>query len=228
MVICKIRRVFLKKFIKIFIGLLAAMIMFIVPNALVEASDTEIDLSEVTVEEFLGNNEQAIEEYNNLTAKEQEEFAVIIQDPELIKENLELEIEEETAVSEITDISDISLQAAGTTYTTTISGRYSYTLAGIKTTTWAHEIVYTRRSGKVLNVISQNAVVEYVLNPMVKTSRVSSSKYVSGNKAIGKVVFDYRIGPLKGLSIQIGTVSNTLAGNGSGKVAQNSWITNPR
>ena len=69
MVICKIRRVFLKKFIKIFIGLLAAMIMFIVPNALVEASDTEIDLSEVTVEEFLGNNEQAIEEYNNLTAK---------------------------------------------------------------------------------------------------------------------------------------------------------------
>lgn len=228
MVICKIRRVFLKKFIKIFIGLLAAMIMFIVPNALVEASDTEIDLSEVTVEEFLGNNEQAREEYNNLTAKEQEEFAVIIQDPELIKENLELEIEEETAVSEITDISDISLQAAGTTYTTTISGRYSYTLAGIKTTTWAHEIVYTRRSGKVLNVISQNAVVEYVLNPMVKTSRVSSSKYVSGNKAIGKVVFDYRIGPLKGLSIQIGTVSNTLAGNGSGKVAQNSWITNPR
>ena len=228
MVICKIRRVFLKKFIKIFIGLLAAMIMFIVPNALVEASDTEIDLSEVTVEEFLGNNEQAIEEYNNLTAKEQEEFAVIIQDPELIKENLELEIEEETAVSEITDISDISLQAAGTTYTTTISGRYSYTLAGTKTTTWAHEIVYTRRSGKVLNVISQNAVVEYVLNPMVKTSRVSSSKYVSGNKAIGKVVFDYRIGPLKGLSIQIGTVSNTLAGNGSGKVAQNSWITNPR
>jgi len=218
----------LKKFIKIFIGLLAAMIMFIVPNALVEASDTEIDLSEVTVEEFLGNNEQAREEYNNLTAKEQEEFAVIIQDPELIKENLELEIEEETAVSEITDISDISLQAAGTTYTTTISGRYSYTLAGIKTTTWAHEIVYTRRSGKVLNVISQNAVVEYVLNPMVKTSRVSSSKYVSGNKAIGKVVFDYRIGPLKGLSIQIGTVSNTLAGNGSGKVAQNSWITNPR
>lgn len=218
----------MKKFIKIFIGLLAAMIMFIVPNALVEASDTEIDLSEVTVEEFLGNNEQAIEEYNNLTAKEQEEFAVIIQDPELIKENLELEIEEETAVSEITDISDISLQAAGTTYTTTISGRYSYTLAGIKTTTWAHEIVYTRRSGKVLNVISQNAVVEYVLNPMVKTSRVSSSKYVSGNKAIGKVVFDYRIGPLKGLSIQIGTVSNTLAGNGSGKVAQNSWITNPR
>lgn len=228
MVICKIRRVFLKKFIKIFIGLLAAMIMFIVPNALVEASDTEIDLSEVTVEEFLGNNEQAIEEYNNLTAKEQEEFAVIIQDPELIKENLELEIEEETAVSEITDISDISLQAAGTTYTTTISGRYSYTLAGTKTTTWAHEIVYTRRSGKVLNVISQNAVVEYVLNPMVKTSRVSSSKYVSGNKAIGKVVFDYRIGPLKGLSIQTGTVSNTLAGNGSGKVAQNSWITNPR
>ncbi|MEY8292478.1 hypothetical protein AAK882_07515 [Carnobacteriaceae bacterium 52-44] len=218
----------MKKFIKIFIGLLAAMIMFIVPNALVEASDTEIDLSEVTVEEFLGNNEQAREEYNNLTAKEQEEFAVIIQDPELIKENLELEIEEETAVSEITDISDISLQAAGTTYTTTISGRYSYTLAGIKTTTWAHEIVYTRRSGKVLNVISQNAVVEYVLNPMVKTSRVSSSKYVSGNKAIGKVVFDYRIGPLKGLSIQIGTVSNTLAGNGSGKVAQNSWITNPR
>ena len=78
----------MKKFIKIFIGLLAAMIMFIVPNALVEASDTEIDLSEVTVEEFLGNNEQAIEEYNNLTAKEQEEFAVIIQDPELIKENL--------------------------------------------------------------------------------------------------------------------------------------------
>jgi hypothetical protein len=222
------KEVFLKKFIKIFIGLLAAMIMFIVPNALVEASDTEIDLSEVTVEEFLGNNEQAREEYNNLTAKEQEEFAVIIQDPELIKENLELEIEEETAVSEITDISDISLQAAGTTYTTTISGRYSYTLAGIKTTTWAHEIVYTRRSGKVLNVISQNAVVEYVLNPMVKTSRVSSSKYVSGNKAIGKVVFDYRIGPLKGLSIQIGTVSNTLAGNGSGKVAQNSWITNPR
>lgn len=219
---------FFEKFIKIFIGLLAAMIMFIVPNALVEASDTEIDLSEVTVEEFLGNNEQAREEYNNLTAKEQEEFAVIIQDPELIKENLELEIEEETAVSEITDISDISLQAAGTTYTTTISGRYSYTLAGIKTTTWAHEIVYTRRSGKVLNVISQNAVVEYVLNPMVKTSRVSSSKYVSGNKAIGKVVFDYRIGPLKGLSIQIGTVSNTLAGNGSGKVAQNSWITNPR
>lgn len=218
----------MKKFIKIFIGLLVAMIMFIVPNALVEASDTEIDLSEVTVEEFLGNNEQAREEYNNLTAKEQEEFAVIIQDPELIKENLELEIEEETAVSEITDISDISLQAAGTTYTTTISGRYSYTLAGIKTTTWAHEIVYTRRSGKVLNVISQNAVVEYVLNPMVKTSRVSSSKYVSGNKAIGKVVFDYRIGPLKGLSIQIGTVSNTLAGNGSGKVAQNSWITNPR
>ena len=131
-------------------------------------------------------------------------------------------------MSEITDISDISLQAAGTTYTTTISGRYSYTLAGIKTTTWAHEIVYTRRSGKVLNVISQNAVVEYVLNPMVKTSRVSSSKYVSGNKAIGKVVFDYRIGPLKGLSIQTGTVSNTLAGNGSGKVAQNSWITNPR
>lgn len=199
--------------------------MFFLPNFSVEASETQEPVISEEVQDFLGDDEQALNEFGNLPIDKQEEFAEIIKNPELIEENLELKVKDPIIFSEPEIESGFgdNYGLLSVVYRTTHTTRYTMTLLGINMASWAHELVYRRTEGRAIEILSQGAIVERIINPLVQSSLTSSDSYISGGDAIANATFSYEIGPFEGLTAQIGTLGNVLVGDGNGEIAQSTW-----
>ncbi len=68
-----------------------------------------------------------------------------------------------------------------------------------------------------LTVKDYDAYVVKNLNPLAQTDTTSKSAYISNNVVHAKGVFYYKVGPLKGLSVQIGNVYGELLAYPSGE-----------
>lgn len=102
---------------------------------------------------------------------------------------------------------------------------YSSTLSsiGINWTTYKVTGTYTYNSTGALKAGSTNGIVVKNLNPLVKTSKTSSYGSVSNKKYSGVATFSYRLGPVKGLSVQIGTYNLKVNGGKNGLISGSAW-----
>lgn len=209
---------------KMMSGIIASLALLLFPTSLVSASENEEPASLENIEQILVKNPESLEEFRNLSDDDQEVFVDSLNDPELFNENLKIEMQESVtekpALVKLTN----SFATFATTYTTTLTTRYNMTILGVNITTYRHVLVYNRTGGKATKVLSNTAVVERSINPMVSTGLSSKSSYISNGKAYGTADFYYRIGPFKGLSVQIGNLHHKLVGNGSGSITTSSWI----
>ena len=58
---------------------------------------------------------------------------------------------------------------------------------------------------------------------MTQTSNISKSAWIQNGNFNLQAKFDYKIGPLKGVSIQIGVINAVFTSNGYGTVTRNYW-----
>ncbi len=49
------------------------------------------------------------------------------------------------------------------------------------------------------------------MNPLVQTDTTSKSAYISGNVVHAKGTFYYKLGPIEGLSVQIGNIYGVIS-----------------
>ena len=90
-------------------------------------------------------------------------------------------------------------------------------------TTYRVTDTYTYNSTGALKAGTTSGIVVRNLNPLVKTSRTSSYGLISNKKYSGVATFSYKIGPLKGLSVQIGTYNLKVTGGKNGLISGSAW-----
>ncbi|MGK1272173.1 hypothetical protein ACRE8H_26760, partial [Klebsiella pneumoniae] len=105
----------------------------------------------------------------------------------------------------------------------TISHTSTLRLLGIDWTKYKVTGVYNYNSKGATSTKSTKGIVVRNLNPMVQTSNTSNQGLVSKGIYTGTSTFNYKIGPLKGLSVQIGTYNIQVKGNHKGKTSGKGW-----
>lgn len=98
-------------------------------------------------------------------------------------------------------------------------------ILGLKVLEYRMELRYQVKKGKVSKINGSKAIVVRNLNPLVKTGQSSKSAWVSSGGASARMnaTFNYDIGPLKGLAVQILTLNGDLTGYPNGEVSYNWW-----
>ncbi|GEM_PF-5506357 len=104
-----------------------------------------------------------------------------------------------------------------------ISHDYTMSLLGIDWTIYRVEGEYEYNSKGVTKKLGANGYVKRNLNPLVQTSKTSSSDEINGKEYAATVVFDYKIGPIKDLSVQIGSAYVKVYGDKNGKTGGRGW-----
>ena len=97
-------------------------------------------------------------------------------------------------------------------------------ILGIKVIEYKTELGYRVTSGKVTKINRSAAFLVRNLNPLVKSGTTSKDAWISARGASARLsaTFNYDIGPLKGLSVQIMTLNASLTGYPNGSVGY-SW-----
>ncbi|SDK18146.1 hypothetical protein [Alkalibacterium thalassium] len=180
----------------------------------------------LTIEDYkdflLENDLEVYKEFNELSEEEQKEFVKIISDPETYMNDENWEIVE--------GVEQYSNEPGTNTYSLLSNTRtysryrdYNMTILGITVTGYRISVRYEVVGSRVNRILSRSATVERRLNPMVQTGQTSLNAYVSNNRANAEASFHYSIGPIKGLSQQIGTLRGHIAYNENGSLMRNAW-----
>jgi hypothetical protein len=114
-------------------------------------------------------------------------------------------------------------QARAASNSRTVSHTSTLSSFGINWTTYRVTGTYTYNSTGALKAGTTSGIVVRNLNPLVKTSRTSSYGSISNKKYSGVATFSYKIGPLKGLSVQIGTYNLKVTGGKNGLISGSAW-----
>lgn len=94
-------------------------------------------------------------------------------------------------------------------------------LFGISVLKYKIETGYQVKNNKIIKIKYYDAYVVKNLNPLVQTATTTKRAYISGNKVYTKGIFYYKVGPIKGMSVQIGNIVGQLISypNSSAKVS---------
>ena len=127
----------------------------------------------------------------------------------------------EEIITEVPSVQQYQVRAASNSRTVS----YTSTLSslGINWTTYKVTGTYTYNSTGALKAGSTNGIVVKNLNPLVITAKTSSYGSVANKKYSGVATFSYKIGPIKGLSVQIGTYNLKVTGGKSGLISGSAW-----
>ncbi|NBI28498.1 hypothetical protein [Chengkuizengella marina] len=212
---------------KIIITLIAVLLLSV---PVVNAEQVE---SVYTVESYIHylENEGAIEtlnQFKNLKAEDQEKFLEYINNPAMMFDTSDsnIEIVEKTITKDIKSEKSAFALASGTR---TIEHVKELDILGLNVLKYKVEGTYDYNSSGATKAVSATGVVLRNLNPMVQTELTSVNGAGRGVVNIGngiytaKVSFDYEIGPLNGLDVQIGTYYMTVTGDEDGKISGSFW-----
>lgn len=168
-------------------------------------------------------------EFEALSPAEQEQYLDLITNPDLYTEEAEnldgVDVGGTSTVQTLAPGGGIGgVTPMATTVDRSVWSTRWVTILGLKVIEYKTEVGYRVTSGKVTKINSSSAVVVRNLNPLVKTGQTSKSAWVSAGGASARLTasFNYDIGPLKGLSVQIMTLNASLTGSPSGGVSY-SW-----
>lgn len=224
----KTKFVSFRTFLCVFLALLLSLSIFTVPAYAVEKNE---DIPKITVQQieetFKENSPKEYQKFKSLSKEEQKEFADILSNPSRLFDS-----EDPNSPVEIkTEIVSEKQLSVENTYPLSIQPYYygqkmigkivgyktSISLFGLALLTYSSDIEYRYTDGVAVTCYVRTASwVNLNLNPLVKTELLSTRKS-TGSTGEVQFVYSYKIGPLKGLSVQIGTllVTYRLYNNGT-------------
>ncbi len=205
------------------VGLTIVMMTMIVPVN-VFASDIESDLLTVDkYEEYLKSESyEDFQKFVSLTESEKQKFVDILQKPETYSKDNSLEPLVEKSNDQITFDSP-NMTARTSTVSRNTWGTHTVSIFGIDILKYKIEAGYKVSSGKIKSINYYDAYIIKNLNPMVQTSTQGKHAYISNNKVYTKGTFYYKLGPLKGLSVQIGNIYGQLISYPNGSSTVSYW-----
>ncbi|GAB2499876.1 hypothetical protein GCM10008929_20570 [Alkalibacterium psychrotolerans] len=215
----------MKKKIVAFVLFLSLLLVVSLTGNNMAHAEEHIDLK-LTVEDYksflLDNDLEVYQEFSDLNSEEQKEFVDIISDPKTYKNDENWEVEERTEKGTNT-LNPENFSSLSNTRTYTRYRDYNMTIMGITVTGYRISVRYEVNSSRVSRILSRSATVERRLNPLVQTAQTSLNAYISNNRANVEASFHYSIGPISGLSAQIGTLRGHIAYNENGSLMRNAW-----
>ncbi len=165
------------------------------------------------LDQAVRDSKEILGKYNELTSNEQTKLLHDMQSISVIQNSF--------VSSEEIQKSAPALDIAASSRS--ISHDYTMSLLGIDWTIYRVEGEYEYNSKGVTKKLGANGYVKRNLNPLVQTSKTSSSDEINGKEYAATVVFDYKIGPIKDLSVQIGSAYVKVYGDKNGKTGGRGW-----
>lgn len=206
------------------VGLAVAMLMTMaVPTSVFAAEVGNDVLTVAQYEEFLKNESyEDFRKFVNLTENEKQQFVDKLQRPESYLSGKSLEPAVKKTNNQISFNSPVTTARASTVSRNT-SGTSTVSIFGIAVLKYKIEAGYKVSKGRIKSINYYDAYVVKNLNPLVQTSTQGKYAYISNNKVYTKGTFYYKLGPLKGLSVQIGNIYGQLISYPSGSAKVSYW-----
>lgn len=206
------------------VGLAVAMLMTMVVPTSVFAAEVENDVLTVAkYEEFLKTESyEDFQKFVNLTENEKQQLVDMLQRPETYLNDKSLEPVVKKTSDQISFDSPV-MTAMASTVSRDTWGTNTVSIYGIAVLKYKIEAGYKVSRGRIKSINYYDAYVIKNLNPMVQTSTQGKYSYISNNKVYTKGTFYYKLGPLKGLSVQIGNIYGELISYPSGSASVSYW-----
>lgn len=175
----------------------------------VQATETTYTVSEYKI--FLQTNyPEHLSEFEQLSQQQQQEVIDKILDPNTYQESNFIETEQR-----------VQLRAA--TANRSVWGRRGVYVGNFAIIEYEVGGTYASNGSRATKIYSSYAIITRNLSPLTQTSNISKSAWIQNGNFNLQAKFDYKIGPLKGLSIQTGVINAVFTSNGYGTVTQNYW-----
>lgn len=175
----------------------------------IQATETTYTVSEY--KHFLQTNyPEHLSEFEQLSQQQQQEVVDKILDPNTYQESNFIETERR-----------VQLRAA--TATRSVWGRSGVYVGNFAILEYEVGGTYASNGSRATKIYSSYAIITRNLNPLTQTTNISKGAWIQNGNFNLQAKFDYKTGPLKGLSIQIGVINAVFTSNGYGTVTQNYW-----
>lgn len=206
------------------IGFAIVMMMTMIVPVNVFADEMESDILTVDkYEEYLKSESyEDFKKFVSLTEREKQQFVDILQKPETYSNENSLETVVTKSNDKITFDSPTMTTRASTVSRNTW-GTQTFSIFGIDVLKFKVEAGYKVSNGKIRSINYYDAYVVRNLNPILQTSTQGKYAYISNNKVYTKGTFYYKLGPLKGLSVQIGNIYGQLISYPNGSSTVSYW-----
>ncbi|MGX8795857.1 hypothetical protein ACR6HW_07165 [Fusibacter sp. JL298sf-3] len=206
-----------KNIFTLFLGTLIALSFSV--SAFASDIKAEPTLTVKDYTEFLAKESpEDFQKFKALSTSEQEKYLDYLLNPATYSGNLNTSDVTASSIDEL----DESSSPTNTT-TRNAWGSRTVTILGIKVLEYRIEVGYDVTGSSIEKINYYDAYVVKNLNPLVQTDTTSKSAYISNNVVHAKGVFYYKVGPLKGLSVQIGNVYGELLAYPSGESSISYW-----
>lgn len=159
-------------------------------------------------------NPNYLAEFEQLSSQQQQEVVDKVLDPNTYQESNFIEKE---------NYQGIQAQFRSATINRSVWGRRGVYVGDFAILEYEVGGTYASSGPYATRIYSSYAIITRNLNPMAQTSNIAKSAWIQNGKFNLQAKFDYKMGPLKGLSIQIGVVNAVFVSNGYGTVLQNYW-----
>lgn len=198
-----------KKIFLACIGLIALMLCLFTKNVYAEENTYTIN----DYKQFLQTNApQYLSEFENLDVRQQQEVVDKILDPNTYRED-----------SFIEKRSQYKNQFRSVTNNRSVWGRHGVYIGDFALLEYEVGGTYASKGGNVTKIYSSYAIVTRNLSPMTQISGISRSAWIQNGNFNLQAKFDYKVGPIKGLSVQLGVINAEFASTGYGTVILNDW-----
>ena len=188
-----------------------------------KAPDSALTVNEY--KEFLAQESpEDLQKFEALSADEQEKFIDYLLDPATYSGDLVA-----PGITRATTYDRTEKVASGADLGAARSTRYdawgtsTVDIMGIEILEYRIEVGYSVSGSTITTIYYNDAFVVKNLNPLVQTDTTSKSAYISGNVVHAKGTFYYKLGPIEGLSVQIGNIYGELLAYSDGDTSISYW-----
>lgn len=212
------------KYLKKLLTLVTTIAMAFAMSVPAFASNTPSGHTILTVDEYVSflqtESPEDVAKFKALTHEQQQQFINLLLDPNTYTMSSDKNITRSTDYNTQFSASQPSLTRA-TSWDAW--GTSTVTLFGLEILEYRIEVGYNVSNGSITSINYNDAYIVKNLNPMVQTDTTSKNAYISGNKAYATGVFYYKLGPIEGLTVQIGNIHGELIAYPDGDTSISYW-----
>jgi hypothetical protein len=168
------------------------------------------------------DSKTALHQFESLSSEAKQRFVNQLSNPINIPQNvassLDLGSKKQIQVIDTKTNTVLSLKAASSTASHQVSYTGNIKIFGVSETSYYVSVGYHVRSGYVTGIYSSSGYVAHNYNPLTQTELSDKNSWITASKkhAATRSVFSYSVGPVKGLSAQLGSIVVQVYGNSSG------------
>ncbi|AYB37684.1 hypothetical protein [Brevibacillus laterosporus] len=168
------------------------------------------------VKEAVQDAKDTLQKYKSFSYDQQRKVIELMQSPSQVQKSF---TDAKIVRQEISSESLVKPQAN----TRSVSHEYTMNLLGIDWTIFVVNGKYEYNSKEVTKELGASGYVKRNLNPLIQTSKSDAYDDSENGKYTGTAVFDYKLGPLEGFSLQVGSTYCRVYADKNGKTGGRGW-----